>query len=100
MLIIDYDGLLSTKDAVPELSRPSPFVTSYLVQLAANPSIYWWCYQDAHAKFLKAITTEDGSPINCAIGAENGVFFRMDASSPWEYMGLPGAKPWKARCCP
>ena len=38
VLIIDYDGLLSTKDAVPELSRPSPFVTSCLVQLAANPS--------------------------------------------------------------
>ena len=53
LLIIDYDGLLSTKDAVPELSRPSPFVTSYLVQLAANPSNLLVVLSGRSAKFLK-----------------------------------------------
>ena len=102
VLILDYDGLLATRDAVPELSRPSPFVTSYLVQLAANPSNLLVVLSGRSRRVLESwLTTEDGSPIKCAIGAENGVFFRANATARWEYMGLvQEPETWKSQVLP
>ena len=102
VLILDYDGLLATRDAVPELSRPSPFVTSYLVQLAANPSNLLVVLSGRSRRVLESwLKTEDGSRINCAIGAENGVFFRANATAHWEYMGLvQEPETWKSQVLP
>ena len=102
VLVLDYDGLLANRDVVPELSRPSPFVTSYLVQLASNSSNLLVVLSGRSRSVLEAwLTTPDGNPIDCAIGAENGVFFRQNPSSNWENMGLvKDAETWKSQVLP
>ena len=102
VLVLDYDGLLATRDVVPELSRPSPFVTSYLVQLASNPSNLLVVLSGRSRTVLETwLTAPDGSPIDCAIGAENGVFFRENPNSKWENMGLvQDAETWKSQVLP
>jgi hypothetical protein len=102
VLVLDYDGLLATRDVVPELSKPSPFVTSYLVQLASNPSNLLVVLSGRSRTVLETwLTAPDGSPIDCAIGAENGVFFRQNPSSTWENMGLvQDAETWKSQVLP
>ena len=55
----------------------------------------------SRAVLEKWLRTPDGQPIDCAIGAENGVFFRQHYKSEWENMGLvQNAETWKNQVLP
>ena len=101
-LILDLDGLLAATGTVPLLSRPSPFVISYLLQLAMNPSNLLIILSGRSRTVLESwLKAPDGSQIDCAICAENGVFFRASAKHNWEYMGLAEElETWKSYVLP